>query len=182
MVHAAVHWPNNRANNIRLWPFAVEHVVWLFDQIKWLAWLLLKSLPRPSLITVTCVGPMSGVVQPLCWIHFQDGKKIPKWNRRSCEAQCVEYSSNHSSPKVRHLQKNHVSPRFHLIHNNNFETILLDSPLDHLLAYKTIEELLDISHKVYCKIERSLDGAVVYQLPPLDDIWIDKIEPWAKYI
>jgi hypothetical protein len=28
MVHAAVHWPSNESDNIRLWPLAVQHAVW----------------------------------------------------------------------------------------------------------------------------------------------------------
>ncbi len=32
MVHAAVHWPANNADNICLWPFAVQHAVWLFNR------------------------------------------------------------------------------------------------------------------------------------------------------
>ena len=80
-------------------------------------------------------------------LRFQDGKKIPKWDRRSRQAQFVGYLSENSLlvAKVRHLQKNHVSSQYHLIHNNNFETILMDSPLDHLLSDMTITELFDIS-------------------------------------
>ena len=33
MVHAAVHWPSNGSDNIRLWPFAVQHAVWLFNRV-----------------------------------------------------------------------------------------------------------------------------------------------------
>jgi hypothetical protein len=33
MVHAAVHWPSNGSDNISLWPFAVQHAIWLFNRI-----------------------------------------------------------------------------------------------------------------------------------------------------
>jgi hypothetical protein len=33
MVHVAVHWPRNDSDNIHLWPFAVQHAFWLFNQI-----------------------------------------------------------------------------------------------------------------------------------------------------
>ena len=33
MVYAAVHWPINGSDNIRLWLFAIQHAVWLFNCI-----------------------------------------------------------------------------------------------------------------------------------------------------
>jgi hypothetical protein len=33
MVHAAVHWPSNGFDNVRLWPLAIQHAVWLFNHV-----------------------------------------------------------------------------------------------------------------------------------------------------
>jgi len=103
---------------------------------------------------------------------LQDGKKIPKSNRCARLAQFVGFSLKHSTlvANIRHLQTNYISPQFHLIHNDNFETILNDTPLDHPLSD---EPLLDISEKsceVYSDIERAEDGTIVYTPPPLDEI------------
>jgi hypothetical protein len=31
-VHVAVHWLSNGSDNIHLWPFAIQHAVWLFTR------------------------------------------------------------------------------------------------------------------------------------------------------
>ena len=70
--------------------------------------------------------------------HLQDGKKILKWKHRTCLAQFVGFLPEHSTlvANVGHLKTNHVSPQFHLIHNDNFKTILNDTPLDYPLSNK----------------------------------------------
>jgi hypothetical protein len=75
---------------------------------------------------------------------------------------------------VRHLQTNFISPQFHLIHDDNFETILNDTPLDHLPTDQCLLEIFDTSREVYADIERSDDGAIVYAPHPLDNIWLDE--------
>jgi hypothetical protein len=75
---------------------------------------------------------------------------------------------------VHHLQTNHISPQFHLIHDDNFETILNDTPLDHPLPDQRLLEIFNTSREVYADIEQSNDGAIVYAPPPLNDIWLDE--------
>jgi hypothetical protein len=83
---------------------------------------------------------------------------------------------------VRHLQTNHVSPQFHIIHDDNFETILNDSPMDHDLADNIINKLFEEAREIYSEIEFSSDGTVIYKPPHLDDIWLDESERRAKRI
>jgi hypothetical protein len=124
MVHVAVHWPSNDSDNIHLWPFAVQHAVWLFNQIP----NRVTGLSPLEVFTKTksdhcdlqrahVWGCPVFVLDPL----LQDGKKIPKWNRRAWLAQFVGFSPEHLTlvANVRHLQTNHVSPQFHLIHDDN---------------------------------------------------------------
>jgi hypothetical protein len=89
--------------------------------------------------------------------RLQDGKKIPKWNCRARLAQFVGFLPEHSTlvANVQHLQTNHVSPKFHLIHNDNFETILNDTLLDHSLSDKRLLDIFDTSCEVYSEIERA---------------------------
>ncbi len=61
-----------------------------------------------------------------------------------------------------------------MIHDDNFETILNDTPLDHPLSDERLLNLFDTSREVYSDIKRSEDGAIVYTPPPLDDIWLDE--------
>ncbi len=123
MVHAAVHWPSNGSDNIcsngsdniRLWPFAVQHAVWLFNQIS----NRVTGLTPLEVFTKTksdhhdlqrahVWGCPVFVLDP----RLQDGKKIPKWNRHARLAQFVGFSPEHSTlvANVRHLQTNYVSP------------------------------------------------------------------------
>ena len=187
MVHAAVHWPNNGADNIRLWPFAVQHAVWLFNRIpnRVTGLTPLEAFTRTKtdhkeLRRAHVWGSPAFVLDP----RLQDGKKIPKWNKRSRRAQFLGFSTEHSSSValVRHLQTNHVSPQFHIIHDDNFETILNDSPMDHELADNIINELFEDAREIYSEIEFSPDGKIIYMPPHLDDIWLDESERRAKRI
>jgi hypothetical protein len=83
MVHAAVHWPSNGSDNIRLWPIAVQHALWLFNWIP----NRVNGLTPLEVFTKTksdhhnlqhahVWGCPVFVLDP----HLQDGKKIPKWN------------------------------------------------------------------------------------------------------
>jgi hypothetical protein len=33
MVHSSLHWTNMGADDISLWPFAVQHAVWLYNRV-----------------------------------------------------------------------------------------------------------------------------------------------------
>ena len=115
MVHAAMHWPSNGLDNIHLWPFAVQHVFWLFNQFP----NRVTGLTPLEVFTKTksdhcdlqrahVWGCPVFVLNP----RLQDGKKIPKWNRHARLAQSVGFSPEHSTlvANNRHLQTNHVSP------------------------------------------------------------------------
>jgi hypothetical protein len=41
MTHTALHWPDDNADNIRLWAFAVTHAAWLYNHMpnKNLGWM-----------------------------------------------------------------------------------------------------------------------------------------------
>jgi hypothetical protein len=67
-----------------------------------------------------------------------------------------------------------------LIHDDNFETILNDTPLDHPLSDERLLDIFETSREVYSNIERAEDGAIVYSPPPLDDIWLDEGERREK--
>jgi hypothetical protein len=103
-------------------------------------------------------------------------------NRRARLFQFVGFSPKHSTlvANVRHLQTNYISPQFHLIHDDNFETILNDTLLDHPLSDDPLLDIFETSREVYSKIERADDGAIVYTPPPLDDIWLDEGEHREK--
>jgi hypothetical protein len=57
---------------------------------------------------------------------LQDGKKIPKWERRARRAQFLGFSKEHSSLSalVRNLQSNSITPQFHFVAHQQFETMM----------------------------------------------------------
>jgi hypothetical protein len=61
--------------------------------------------------------------------ELHDGKKLPKWNRRARVGQFLRFSRSHSSTValVRNLHTGHVSPQYHFVFDNNFETVFSDS-------------------------------------------------------
>jgi hypothetical protein len=54
-----------------------------------------------------------------------DGDKIPKWNHRARMGMFLGFSHEHSSlvPLVLNLRTGHVSPQYHVIFDDNFETV-----------------------------------------------------------
>ena len=67
---------------------------------------------------------------PTCALQptLQDGKKLPKWQPRSCRAQFVGFSQLHASnvPLVRNLNAGALSPQCHVVCDNWFETVAVE--------------------------------------------------------
>ncbi len=58
-------------------------------------------------------------------VLLQDGKKISKWNPWACLGLFLAFSDLHSSlvPLVLNVDTGHISPQFHVIFDNKFETV-----------------------------------------------------------
>ena len=56
---------------------------------------------------------------------LQNDQKLPKWNRRARLGQFVGFSDEHSSmvANVRHLTTGYISPQFHVVFDDLFETV-----------------------------------------------------------
>ncbi len=72
---------------------------------------------------------------------LQDEKKIPKWNPRARLGLFLGFSDLHSSlvPLVLNINTGHISPQFHVIFDNKFETVTslaIGEPLDKQWADK----------------------------------------------
>ena len=101
MTHAALHWPDDGANSIRLWAFTVTHAAWLYNHLpnKNLGWMSpleiftkTKSDHR-DLLRTRVWGCPAFVLDP----KLQDGHKIPKFNRRSRMGQFSGFSDEYST-------------------------------------------------------------------------------------
>ena len=101
----------------------------------------------------------------------QDGKKLPKWNRRARMGQFLGFSSEHSSTValVQNLHTGYVSPQYHVVFDDKFETVFNDGKSSADLD-ETCAELFISSRESYVEDEYDEDGILIYRPPPLDEV------------
>lgn len=85
---------------------------------------------------------------------LQDGKKVPKFNRRARLAQFMGFSEQHSSlvVLVRNLETGFVSPQFHVIFYDKFETVF-SAGFDQAMEDAIFEQLFDENPYLYVEPE-----------------------------
>ncbi len=105
---------------------------------------------------------------------LQNGQKLPKWNRRSHLGQFLGYSDEHSSlvANIRHLKTGYVSPHYHVVYNDLFQTVFSVGPNTELVD-AMCEELFTTSCEVYATDKNNAEDNLVYCPPPLDEVWLD---------
>ena len=129
LLHACVHWPQE--TDINLWPFAVQYAAYIWNH-----------LPDPkndlspeeifySSRRNTAVDPLSEARVFGCPVYvldpkLQDGKKLPKWEPRCRRGQYLGFSSSHARnvALVRNTRTGFVSPQFHVVFDELYQTIL----------------------------------------------------------
>ena len=108
---------------------------------------------------------------------LQDGKKLPKWNRRARMGQFLGFSRQHSSlvAMVRNLHTGHISPQYHVVFDDQYETVFnMGAPED---QFDTLcNDLFENSRDWYAQEEYDSDGNVTYKPPPLDEVWLSEPE------
>ena len=177
MVHSSLHWTDMGADDISLWPFAVKHAVWLYNRVPNLE----SGLTPLELITKQKAdhrdilrshvwGCPAYVLEP----KLQNGQKLPKWNRRSRLGQFLGYSDEHSSlvANVRHLKTGFVSPQYHVVFDDLFESVFSSGP-DDAVVDAICEDLYKTSRDIYATDEYDAHDNLVYKPPPLDEVWLD---------
>ena len=125
LLHAAHRWPKAKAAN--LWPQTIKHVVNVRN-----------SLPRPgktesplSKFTGTSVQPNLKHFHPFgCPVYvlqapLQTRNPFPKWGERSRIVIFLCHSPHHASsvPLILSTQTGLVSPQFHCVFDDNFDTV-----------------------------------------------------------
>ena len=125
LLHAAHRWP--KAISANLWPQAVKHVVNVRN-----------SLPRPgktesplSKFAGTSVQPNLKHFHPFgCPVYvlqapLQTRSPFPKWGERSRIGIFLCHSPHHASsvPLVLSTQTRLISPQFHCVFDDNFDTV-----------------------------------------------------------
>jgi hypothetical protein len=129
MIHAALRWPE--VSEKELWPMAMQHAVHLHNHTPKISsglspeevWSRSKST-HSALQNAHPWGCPVYVLDP----RLQDGSKLPKWAPRSRRAQYLGASPLHASTVglVRNLQTGNMSPQFHLVFDDYFETVHSD--------------------------------------------------------
>jgi hypothetical protein len=130
MIHQALRWPD--ASDKTLWPLALEHAAYLHNHTPNSALgglnqeeIWSKSVASHSpLLHAHVWGCPAYVLDP----RLTDGKNIPKWQPRSRRCMYVGRSRLHASSVglVLNFQTSNISPQFHAVYDNFFETVHSD--------------------------------------------------------
>ena len=177
MVHTSLHWTENGVDDLSLWSFAVKHAAWLHNRVPNrlsgmtpLELLTNVKADHRDLLRTHVWGCPVYVLDP----KLQNDQKIPKWNKRSRLGQFLGFSSEHSSlvALVRHLKTGYVSPQFHVVFDDLFQSVYRSSA-DTSALEKICDEIFEKGHDWYAEEEYE-DGQLVYKPPPLHDVWLSE--------
>eukprot|EP00970_Alexandrium_tamarense_P017831 scaffold11668_cov152-Alexandrium_tamarense.AAC.1 len=86
MIHTSLHWSEHGAEDLCLWSFAVKHAAWLYNRLP-----NRKSGLTPFELLTRTKANHRDLLRTHVWgcpvyvldPKLQDGKELPKWNRRS---------------------------------------------------------------------------------------------------
>ena len=132
MMHQLLHWPDQYNGN--LWPFALKHAVFMWNNMPRSRDTLtpielftrLKTPENGSLLRVKVWGCPVYVLDP----KLQDGKRLPKWTKRSrCGMYLGQEDQHHSTVgNILNVRTGHVSPQFHCVYDEFFTTCFGEIP------------------------------------------------------
>jgi hypothetical protein len=105
---------------------------------------------------------------------LQNDQKLPKWNRRARLGQFVGFLDEHSSmvANVRHLTTGYISPQFHVVFDDLFETVNRTGVDDRVVESICIG-LFQRNRELYAEDELDEVGNLIYLPPPLHEVWLD---------
>jgi hypothetical protein len=127
LLHQALHWPDQ--TRLDLWPFALEHAVYLWNHLP-----SRDSLLAPmELFSGATFDNFDHIQKARVWgcpvyvldPKLQDGNKIPKWDPRSRRGMFVGVSHAHSNTvgRIMNLRTGNVSPQYHVVYDDLFTTV-----------------------------------------------------------
>ena len=147
LIHVSLHWSDHGVDDLFLWSFAVKHAAWLYNRLpnrvtglSPLELLTKTKTDHQDLLRSHIWGCPVFVLDP----KLQGGKKIPKWNRCSCLAQFLFFSEEHLSlvANVRNLTTGYISPQYHLVFDDLFQTVFISSENDAITDAQSAIRLL----------------------------------------
>jgi hypothetical protein len=168
MIYAALRWPEH--NQRDLWPLALSHAVSLHNELP-----TQSSRLTPHEVWSRSKSSFSAVVNAHPWgcpvyvlqPRLQDGGKVPKWEPRSRQGQYMGSSPLHASTVglIRNLQTNHISPQFHVVYDDLFDTV-------HASALEAPASWPDLF--AFSRFKSDYDDADF--VPTLPDEWLTPVE------
>jgi hypothetical protein len=72
---------------------------------------------------------------------------------------------------VRHLSANFISPQFHVVFNDLFETVIRTG-VDEPVVKSICQYLFELNRELYAEEELDEAGNIIYQPPPLNEVWL----------
>jgi hypothetical protein len=128
MVNASLNWKDHVSDDFSLWSFAVKHWVWIYNCV-----LNSRSGLSPFALITKKRSNYRDILHCHVWgclvyvfeTKLQNDQNLPKWNRRTCLGQFVRFLDEHSYmvANVCHLTTRYISPQFHVVFDNLFETV-----------------------------------------------------------
>ena len=74
---------------------------------------------------------------------------------------------------VQHLSTGHVSPQYHVVFDDLFETVICNGDND-LVVNSICDGLFIWNRKLYVEDEFDADDVLIYKPPPLHKVWLDE--------
>ncbi len=85
------------------------------------------------------------------------------------------FSDEHSSlvTNVCHLSTNFISPQFHDVFDDLFETVNRPG-VGEPVVESICQDLFQLNKELYAEDELDKAGNIIYQPPPLHEVWLDE--------
>jgi hypothetical protein len=102
---------------------------------------------------------------------LQNDQKLPKWNRRACFGQFVGFLDEHSSmvANVQHLTTGYISPQFHVVFDDLFETVNCIGEDDRVVE-SICNGLFQRNQELHAEDKLNEAGNIIYPPPPLHEV------------
>ena len=93
---------------------------------------------------------------------LQNDQNLPKWNRRSCMGQFLEFSDEHYylAEMFHNLSTGYISPQFHLVSGDLFETVICNKD-DENVFNGICNYMFDLNRDWYAKDENDDNGKLI---------------------
>ncbi len=176
LFYASLHWTERGSDGLSLWSFAVKHLVWIYNHVLnvWSGLTPLELITRErsdykDLLFCDKWGCTVFVLEA----KLQNEQKLTKWNRRAQMGQFVSFSDKHSSlvANLRHLSTNLISPQFHVVFDDLFKTVNRIGVGEPVIE-SIYQDLFQCNRELYAEEELNEAGNIIYQPPPLPEVWL----------